>query len=264
VWGCSDFWGGVLSRRAPVLVVSMLSQAAGFVVLLAALPFVDISSVSFRFGLLAGVGGAVGLSLFYWALSIGTMSIVAPIAACSVLIPFSLALGRGERPSALALGGAALAILGVAAASLEERRSEVRERGKAIVIAVGSAIAIGVFMYFLGRGGQAGSAFSTLFGARIVSLGLLVGAVALAGASLHQSPSLLGQAALVGLGDVTANALFTLAADRGLLAIVSVLGSVYPVATVILAHVVLGERISRVQRTGILVAFVGVAAVSAG
>ena len=242
----------------------MLSQAAGFVVLLVALPFVDISRESFQFGLLAGVGGAVGLSLFYWALSIGTMSIVAPIAACSVLIPFSLALARGERPSALALGGAALAILGVVAASLEERRSEVRERGKAIVIAVGSAVAIGVFMYFLGRGGQAGSAFSTLFGARIVSLGLLVGAVALAGASLRQSPSLLGQVGLVGLGDVTANALFTLAADRGLLAIVSVLGSVYPVATVILAHVVLGERISRVQQTGILVAFVGVAAVSAG
>jgi drug/metabolite transporter (DMT)-like permease len=93
---------------------------------------------------------------------------------------------------------------------------------------------------------------------------LLVGAVALAGASLRQSPSLLGRVGLVGLGDVTANALFTLAADRGLLAIVSVLGSVYPVATVILAHVVLGERISQVQRTGILVAFVGVAAVSVG
>jgi drug/metabolite transporter (DMT)-like permease len=254
----------VLSRRAPVLTVSLLSQAAGFVILLVALPFVDISGVSFRFGLLAGVGGAAGLSLFYWALSIGTMSIVAPIAACSVLIPFSLALARGERPSALALGGAALAIAGVVTASLEERRSEVRARGKAIVIAVGSAAAIGVFMYFLGRGGQAGSAYSTLFGARIVSLTLLIGALAIAGASVRQSPSLLAQIALVGLGDVTANALFTLAADRGLLAIVSVLGSVYPVATVILAHIVLGERITRLQRSGILLAFVGVAAVSVG
>jgi drug/metabolite transporter (DMT)-like permease len=265
LWGCADFWGGVLSRRAPVLAVSFLSQAVGFVLLLAALPFVHaISWSSFRFGLLAGIGGASGLALFYWALSIGTMSIVAPIAACSVLIPFTLALANGERPSALALGGAALAVVGIVVASLEERRAELAVRGRAILIAVGSAVAIGVFMYFLGKGGQAGSAFSTLLGARIVSLTLLGAAVGAARVTLRQSPPMLAQVALVGLGDVIANALFTLAADRGLLAIVSVLGSVYPVATVILAHLVLGERITRVQRGGILVAFVGIAAVSAG
>jgi drug/metabolite transporter (DMT)-like permease len=255
----------VLSRRAPVLTVSFLSQGVGFVALLFALPFVHgISGVSFRFGLLAGVGGAAGLSLFYWALSIGTMSIVAPIAACSVLIPFSLSLARGERPSALALGGAALAIFGVVAASVEERRVDVRARGRAIVIAVGSAVAIGVFMYFLGRGGQAGSAFSTLLGARVVSLALLAGAVVVAHARLGQPPRTLAQVGAVGLGDVAANTLFTLAASRGLLAIVSVLGSVYPVATVILAHVVLGERITHVQKIGVLFALVGVAAVSVG
>jgi drug/metabolite transporter (DMT)-like permease len=255
----------VLSRRAPVLTVSFLSQGVGFVALLFGLPFVHgISGVSFRFGLLAGFGGAAGLSLFYWALSIGTMSIVAPIAACSVLIPFSLSLARGERPSALALGGAALAILGVVAASIEERRVDVRARGRAIVIACGSAVAIGVFMYFLGRGGQAGSSFSTLLGARIVSLALLAGAVVVAHARLRQPPRTLAQVGAVGLGDVTANTLFTLAASRGLLAIVSVLGSVYPVATVILAHAVLGERITRVQKVGVLFALVGVAAVSVG
>jgi drug/metabolite transporter (DMT)-like permease len=265
LWGCADFWGGVMSRRAPVLAVSFLSQAVGFLLLLVALPFVhEISWSSFRFGLLAGIGGASGLALFYWALSIGTMSIVAPIAACSVLIPFTLALVNGERPSALALGGAALAVAGIVVASLEERRAEMAARGRAILIAVASAAAIGVFMYFLGKGGQAGSAFSTLLGARIVSLTLLGAAVGVAGVTLRQSPPTLAQVALVGLGDVTANALFTLAADRGLLAIVSVLGSVYPVATVILAHLVLGERITRVQRGGILLAFAGVAAVSVG
>jgi drug/metabolite transporter (DMT)-like permease len=265
LWGCSDFWGGALSRRAPVLTVSFLSQGVGFVALLVALPFAHgISGTSFRFGLLAGFGGAAGLSLFYWALSIGTMSIVAPIAACSVLIPFSLALARGERPSALALGGAALAVVGIVAASVEERRSDVRARGRAIVIAVASAVAIGVFMYFLGRGGQAGSSYSTLLGARIVSLALLGGAVMTARARLRQPAPTLAQIAAVGLGDVGANTLFTLAADRALLAIVSVLGSVYPVATVILAHLVLGERITRVQKAGVLVALAGVGAVSVG
>lgn len=248
----------------PVLAVSMLSQAAGFVALLAALPLFGVEGPSFRLGLLAGIGGAAGLSLFYWALSLGTMSIVAPIAACSVLIPFSLALAGGERPSAVALAGAALAIVGVVGASLEERRADVRARGKAVAVAVLSAVALGVFVYFLGKGAQEGSAFSTLLGARVVSFGLLLAAAAVARTSLRHSPRILAAVVLVGLADVAANALFALAAGHGLLALVSVLGSVYPVATVILAHVVLGERITRAQRAGVLAALAGVALVSVG
>jgi uncharacterized membrane protein len=264
LWGCVDFWGGALSRRAPVLAVSAVSQGIGFVGLIVAFGFVGhVNGVSFRFGLLAGIGGATGLALFYWALSIGTMSIVAPIAACSALVPFSLALARGERPSALALGGAALALCGIVAASLEERRAEAADRGRAIVVAVGSAVGIGVFAYFLGRGGEAGSAFSTLLGARVVSLSLLAAAVAAARVPVRLPPATLAATALIGVGDLGANALFALAAHRGLLSIVSVLGSVYPIATVLLAHVVLGERITWTQRLGVLVAFAGIAAVSA-
>jgi drug/metabolite transporter (DMT)-like permease len=265
VWGCVDFWGGTLSRRVPVLAVATASQGIGFVGLLVALAFVgDVNGTSFRFGLLAGIGGAAGLALFYWALSIGTMSIVAPIAACSALVPFSLALARGERPSALALGGAALALVGIVVASLEEQRTKVPERGRAIVVAVGSAIGIGVFAYFLGRGGQAGSAFSTLLGARVVSFGLLVAALAVARVPLGLGSGVLAQTAVVGIGDLAANGLFALAAHRGLLAIVAVLGSVYPIATVLLAHAIHGERITRTQQLGIAAAFVGVAAVSVG
>ncbi len=264
LWGCADFGGGVLSRRAPVLAVSALSQGAGFVPLLVALAVVGrVDGASFRFGLLAGIGGATGLALFYWALSIGTMSIVAPIAACSALVPFSLALARGERPSSLALAGALLALVGIVAASLEERRARARARGKAIVVAIGSAAALGVFVYFLGRGGEAGSAFSTLLGARVVSFGLLAAAVAGARVSLRLPPTTLAVTGVVGLADVGANALFALASGRGLLSIVSVLGSVYPIATVLLAHVLLGERITWTQRAGVLVAFAGIAAVSA-
>jgi uncharacterized membrane protein len=265
LWGCVDFWGGSLSRRAPVLAVSTVSQGAGFVGLLIGLAVVGhVDGASFRFGLLAGIGGAAGLSLFYWALSIGTMSIVAPIAACSALVPFSLALARGERPSSLALAGAVLALCGIVAASLEERRSEARDRTRATVIAVGSALGIGVFAYFLGRGGQAGSAFSTLLGARVVSFSLLVAAVVVGRVQVRLSPRALAATAVVGVGDLAANALFALAAHRGLLSIVSVLGSVYPIATVLLAHLMLGERITWTQRLGVLVAFAGIAAVSAG
>jgi drug/metabolite transporter (DMT)-like permease len=265
LWGCADFWGGALSRRAPVLAVAAISQGAGFAVLLLALALVGhVDGASFRFGLLAGIGGAAGLGLFYWALSIGTMSIVAPIAACSALVPFSLALARGERPSPLALAGAGLALLGVVAASVEERRSETRERGRAIAVAVGSAVGIGIFAYFLGRGGEAGSAFSTLLGARVVSFGLLLAGLGLVPGSTRLGRPTLARVAVVGLADLSANGLFALAAGRGLLSIVAVLGSVYPIATVLLAHAVLGERITRTQRLGIVIAFAGIAAVSAG
>jgi uncharacterized membrane protein len=244
----------VISRRAPVLAVTLLSQGVGFVGLLVAFAVVhEISWSSFGFGLAAGVGGASGLALFYWALSIGTMSIVAPIAACSAIVPFSLALA-----------GAALAIVGIVVASLEERRTRFPAQASAIVIAVAAAVAIGVFLYFLGKGGDAGSAFSTLLGSRIVSFVLLAFAAAYARTPLALPRPTLLQVALVGAGDLTANALFALAADRGLLAIVSVLGSVYPIATLLLAHVVLGERITGVQRLGVLCAFTGVAFVSAG
>ncbi|MBV8256815.1 MAG: DMT family transporter [Actinobacteria bacterium] len=265
LWGCADFSGGFLSRRAPALAVAMLSQGAGFLALLLALAFVgQVHGASFRFGLLAGIGGAIGLALFYWALSIGTMSIVAPIAACSALLPFSLALARGERPSALALAGAALALLGVVAASLEERRAVAADRGRAVLGAVGSAVALGVFSYFLGRGGEAGSAFSTILGARVVSFGMLALAVLVLRTPLRARPWTLAAIAGVGLVDTAANALFALAADRGLLSIVAVLGSVYPIVTVLLAHALLGERITWTQRAGVLVAFAGIAAVSAG
>jgi len=265
LWGCADFFGGSLSRRSPVLAVALISQGIGFVGLLVVFAVErHVTWSSFGFGLGAGVGGAVGLALFYWGLSIGTMSIVAPIVACSAIVPFTLALVSGERPSALALTGAALAIVGIVVASLEERRVDVPARGHAVVIAVGAAVAIGVFVYFLGRGGQSGSALSTLLGARIVSVLLLGVAAVTSGAPLRQPPLTVAKRGAVGLADVTANGLFAIAANHGLLAIVSVLGSVYPVATVLLAHVLLGERITWVQRAGVVCALTGVAFVRVG
>jgi drug/metabolite transporter (DMT)-like permease len=266
-WGTSDFLGGLQSRRRPLLPVMLTSQLAGLLGLLAIVALVagaPPAAVKLLPAVGAGVGGIIALTAFYRALSIGTMSIVAPIGACSALVPFSLALARGERPSSLALAGAIVALCGIVVASFEERRSEVRNRKRAVVVAVGSAVGIGVFAYFLGRGGEAGSAFSTLFGARIVSLSLLVTAVILGRVPVRLSRTTLAATAVVGVGDVGANALFALAAHRGLLSIVAVLGSVYPIATVLLAHLVLGERITWTQRLGVLVAFAGIAAVSAG
>jgi drug/metabolite transporter (DMT)-like permease len=122
VWGIADFSGGSLTRRLPVFAVTVVSQAAGFVALLVAVAVRgDVAGRSLALGLLAGVGGGVGLAAFYKALSLGTMSVVSPIAACSAVIPFAISLATGERPAAVAVAGAALALGGAVLASVAER-----------------------------------------------------------------------------------------------------------------------------------------------
>jgi drug/metabolite transporter (DMT)-like permease len=265
VWGVADFAGGSLTRRLPIFAVTVVSQGAGFVALLVAVAVRgDIGARSLWLGTLAGLGGGAGLAAFYRALSLGTMSIVSPLAACGAVVPFALALATGERPSALALGGAVAALAGAVLASLEERRAQSPERARAIVLALVAAGALGLFIYFLGLGSREGDALSTLVGARVGSLSLLVVLALVVRAPLAVPRSSLAAVAAVGLADVTANALFALASGRGLLAIVAVLGSLYPVATVLLAHVLLGERLTRAQQAGVAVALAGVAAVSAG
>lgn len=263
-WGVADFSGGMLARRLPLATVTVFSQAAGFVLLLVLVGFSQrLDWHSTWIGAIGGVGGGAGLACFYAALARGTMSIVSPITACSAIVPVGLALGTGERPAAVALAGSGVALGGAILASVEERSSSDRGRSDAIVLAVAAALAIGVFIYFLGRGSHGGSALSTLVGARVGSLALLTTWAVASGSTLRASAGLAPLVVLVGLVDVSANALFALASQHGLIAVVSVLGSLFPIVTVVLAHLVLHERISLVQRAGVVVALAGVAVVAA-
>lgn len=266
IWGCADFLGGLTSRRQPLAAVTLISQGAGFAVLLAlvARSGFQVDGRALGFGLLAGVGGGVGLALFYRALSVGTMSIVSPIVACGALVPFVLALATGDRPALLVLAGAIVALAGAILASAEEHRSDVPGRRHAALLAIAAAGALGLFAYFLGTAGQQGETLSALFGARIGSLAALIAWVA-----VTRSPARLERSALplvVGLGllDTAANGLFVLASARGYLSIVSILGSLYPVATILAAHLLLGERISRGQRAGVAITLAGIALVASG
>jgi drug/metabolite transporter (DMT)-like permease len=263
-WGVADFSGGLLSRRVPTIPVTVISQGAGFVGLLAILAAHGggVDSRSFWLGILAGLGGGAGLAAFYKALSLGTMSIVSPLAACGAIVPFAVSLATGERPGAIAIGGAVVALGGAVLASLEERKAEVPDRGRAVALAVVAAIALGLFTYFLGLGSREGSPLSTLVGARVGSLGFLLCLAAGRRESLRIERRFVVPVAIVGLVDVSANALFALASGHGLLALVSVLGSLYPVMTVLLAHVLLGERLTPLQIAGVGAALAGVAALS--
>lgn len=263
-WGVADFSGGVLSRRNPVAAVTVLSQAVGFALivgLVAARGDVDVDAL--WIGAIGGAGGGAGLACFYGALARGTMSIVSPVTACSAIVPVALALATGDRPSAAALAGVGLALAGAVLASVEERTGGDRARSDAIVLALGGAVAIGLFVFFLGKAATHGSVLSALLGARMGSLTLLVAWATLTGATVRVSTRTACVVALVGLADMTANALFSLASQHGLLAVVSVLGSLFPLVTVVLAHLVLHERISAVQRLGVVVTLVGVCVVSA-
>ena len=266
VWGTADFWGGTLTRRLAALTVAAVSQAAGFAGLLVVWGIVGepVDGRAIWLGALGGLGGGIGLACFYKALAIGTMSIVSPISACGAALPLVISLATGERPGVIALVGAPIALAGAVIASVQEHGAGPGDRRQALLLAGATAVGFGVFIYLLGRAGQGGSEFSALIGARLGSLALLSTGLLL----LRRSPRL-PRAALpaviaVGILDTLANGLFVAASARGLLSIVAVLGSIYPVVTVVLAHFVHGERITRVQVAGVSVALVGVALVSAG
>ena len=253
-----------MTRRLPVFAVAFVSQLAGFVPLVVAIALHgDVTGRSLWIGMLGGVGGAVGLSAFYKAMAVGTMSVVSPITACSALVPFVLSLATGERPAAIAAMGAIHALAGAILASLEERRSSSPERARAVVLAVVSAVAIGLFVYFVGLGSREGDVLSTLVGARIGSLATLLVLVVGSRTPVRIPRVSLPAVALVGIGDVTANALFAFASSHGLLSLVSVLGSLYPVVTLLLAYVVLHERLTRTQQAGVAIALAGVVAIAA-
>jgi drug/metabolite transporter (DMT)-like permease len=266
VWGCADFMGGFFTRREPLAGVVLVSQGAGFVALLVWLVGSDLAfdERAFVLGLLGGAGGGLGLMLFYRALALGTMSIVSPVVACGALVPFGISLGTGDRPAAVVLAGAVIALCGAVLASADEHRAVESARRQAMLLALGAAVALGLFTEFLGLASRHGDVLPALVGARIGSLAVL-GTWALA----TRAAVRVGRAslpAIVGLGllDTLANGLFAFATGHGFLSIVSVLGSLYPIATVIAAYALLGERISRPQRAGVLLALVGIALVAAG
>jgi drug/metabolite transporter (DMT)-like permease len=149
-------------------------------------------------------------------------------------------------------------------ASAEEGRSPGRDRARAVGLALVAALAIGLFTYFLGLGSREGSPLSTLVGARVGSLSLLLTLALARGTPLVVGRRSFAAVAAIGLCDVSANALFALASGHGLLALVSVLGSLYPVRTVACAHIVLGERLTPTQVAGVGIALAGVAALGAG
>jgi uncharacterized membrane protein len=264
VWGTSDFLGGVFTRRLTLASVTMGSQLAGLLALLVAAAFVGgLDGRAMAIGLAAGACGAVGISAFYRALATGTISIVSPVSACGALVPVCLALATGERPGPVAMAGSAVALAGAVLASVHEIRGEHPAARSSMGLALLAAFGIGGFLWFLARASEGGHTLPALLGTRLGSLTLLWIGVLVTRSSIAIPRPQVPMVGLIGLLDTGANGLFAAATQHGYIAVVSVLGSEYPVVTVILAHGFLGERITPPQWAGVALALTGVGMVSA-
>jgi drug/metabolite transporter (DMT)-like permease len=269
-WGFSDFLGGFQSRRHPLLAVMLLSQGLALAILvvavLAGAP-TEHDAASTAWAASVGALGLLGLLAFYRALAIGTMSIVAPISATGVAIPVLVGLVSGERPGALQVAGIVLACAGVVLAAREppSEDAEARRAARAAIgLALVAAVGFGTFFAGMDRAEETADVAWVLLAARTADVLLLVLAALALRPRLPTAPPTLAAIAAIGVFDLLANLLFVLAAGRGLLSVVGVLGSLYPAVTVVLARFVLHERLSRSQGAGVLITLAGVIALAAG
>jgi drug/metabolite transporter (DMT)-like permease len=264
MWGSADFLGGLRSRTLPAFAVIAASQACGLV----AIGVVALATGAGRgsaawvpWAVASGVVGATALVCFYAALGSGTMGVVSPIAALGAVVPVMIGIVAGERPTSITFAGLVLGLIGAVAASGPELRG--RAGARPVALAAAAGVGFGLALVFIERGSRA-DAVMTLTGMRATSVTAFVVTAlvvrSVGGLTPRDVPSL----ALVGLGDVGANLTFALASQRGFLSITSVLGSLYPVVTVLLARLVLHERLTRVQLLGVSAALAGVALVALG
>jgi drug/metabolite transporter (DMT)-like permease len=268
-WGVSDFLGGLQSRRLPVLGVLAVSQPAGLVLIALLIPLIGADSISagkFGIAFLAGVASLGGLAAFYAAMAMGTVSVVAPIAALGVVVPVVVGLAGGESPAAIQLAGLVPAMGGVVILSYEERPEHVetaRTARLSVVLAIVAGLGFGIFFTGLDAAAADRPGWSIL-AVRVGGVTAVVAALLIARPRLDGVRAAWPVLIVIGAFDVLANALFAVASTKGVLPVVAVGGSMYPAFTVALAHAVLGERLATVQWTGVVLALSGVAMIAAG
>jgi drug/metabolite transporter (DMT)-like permease len=271
LWGAADFFGGTLSKKyAPILVLGM-TQAIGLlfgitlVILTGELfgpnpPNAFGDGGYFFAGAVAGVSGYLGLICLYAGLSTGRMGVVSPISALSAVIPLTVALVAGEVITAAQAIGVVVALAGAFCASGPELSQGLSP--KPLFLALGAAAGFGTAMTFMAIGSES-SALMTMVMMRsvtfIVTIFLVIRFRTVGNFEKSEIPLLI----FIGVADFLANLLLGVATNFGLVSLVMVLGSVYPIVTALMAFKFLHERLHRVQYVGIVLAVAGVALISA-
>jgi len=269
-YGAADFIGGLTTKRAGTLAVVVISQLSGLLLLLVMLPVLPDAAPTRRdymWGAVAGLTGGAGVALLYRALAIGVMAVVAPTTAvCAVAIPVLVAIGLGERPEPMTIGGIALALVAIALVSQsdhpepEPRGVHSRSGVSAFSLALLAGVIIGLFFVALARTSSEAGLWP-LVAARVVSVTLFTALATATSQPVLVPSSVLGLVVTGGILDMLANLLYLLATRSGPLSVVVTLASLYPASTVLLARLVLHERLSSRQWVGIGCALMAVMAI---
>ena len=274
LYGAADFTGGLTTRRASTIPVVLLSQAAGLIMLaliMPVLPHASPTRADVLWGAAAGLTGGIGVALLYHALATGTMAVVAPTTAvCAVAIPVVVSVLLGERPVPLAVAGIALGMVSIVLVSQQQGGAPgagepglPRSRQSGVGTALASGIAIGLFLLSFAQAGP-GAGMWPLLVARTVSTTLFAVMAIAGGRSLRMPAQVTALVIFAGVMDMVANALYLLATRQGPLSIVVTLSSLYPASTVLLARIVLGERLRPWQVTGVGCALAAVVLIVSG
>ncbi|NCZ56811.1 MAG: DMT family transporter [Actinobacteria bacterium] len=271
LWGAADFFGGTLSKKYAPIVVLGMTQAIGlfFGITLVLLNGELLGSNTpqafgdggyFFPGALAGIAGYLGLICLYAGLSTGRMGVVSPISSLSAVIPLTFALITGEVLTVAQGVGVVIALAGAFCASGPELSQGLSP--KPLFLAVGAAAGFGTAMTFMSIGSES-SALMTMVMMRattfLVTITLVIRYRTIGNFSKSEIPVLI----FVGVADFSANLLLGVATNFGLVSLVMVLGSIYPIVTALMAFKFLHERLHRVQYVGIVLAVAGVALISA-
>ncbi|HEX9096732.1 MAG TPA: DMT family transporter [Candidatus Dormibacteraeota bacterium] len=263
-WGVGDFIGGFKTRRLGAFAVLFVSQPPTLLLIAAVVVIRGVPIAPGPWivaGVVAGLVGLVGLSAAYRGMAIGVVSVVSTIAATGPVVPIIVGLALGERPTILQFGGIAVTLAGIALLAFDRRPQAGGKLVPGVGLALVAALSFGVFLVairYASRPDPVWGVLATRTGSvlALLLLGLAFRSrIKVARADL---PSLV----TVGVLDVSADVFFAFATTIGLLSIVSILSSLYPVATVILARIVLRERMARLQQFGIVMALAGVLLIS--
>jgi drug/metabolite transporter (DMT)-like permease len=267
LWGSADFFAGRLSKKNHPFAVLGFSQIFGLLVGI----FIVLVSGNWQGkvlgfdgflipGLLAGFFGYVGLACLYEGLSTGRMGVVSPISSMSAIVPLTYALLTGEVLSTLTAVGVVIALVGIFCASGPELSQGLPM--KPLILALGAAAGFGLALTFIAVGSQS-SALMTMVSMRagtfFLTLGLVVKFKTTGGFSRKDLPMLF----FIGAADFLANLLLGVATTKGIVSVAMIFGSLYPIATALLAFKILNERLHRVQYFGIALAVAGVSLISA-
>ena len=273
LYGSGDFLGGMATRRVHVLAVLAVAETAAVIAALAAVAMwpSPATVAGLAWGISAGLTGGLGLIIFYAGLAAGPMSVVAPVSGLvSTILPVAVALAQGERPGAVVYAGALLCLVAIVLASSAGDTSAVPRTGRAaprraIGYGIASGASFGLFFLLIRNAGQSGELWPVAAG-RIGELAIVL----IAAAALRRGlpPRGAGSRPLVaaagaGVIDVVANICYVAATRTGTFGLAVVLASLYPGVTVLLARVVLGERLRWVQRAGLGLAAIGILLVAA-